>query len=141
MSIVVKGKDVTTPAVKAAIAKFEAGMAAHRELLPGEAVTIDVNPDRTVATLEFEIAGNGTDVEVRATRSTCVRSDAGARRRSVRSPGVEAYADGRTAQDHDFNDTLKSHLRIVIRVRPRRRRSCCCWSRSARSSCRSRRSP
>jgi uncharacterized membrane protein YdfJ with MMPL/SSD domain len=112
MSLVLKGKDLTTASVKAATAKFEAGMAAHRDLLPGKEVSIDLNPTRTVATLEFEIAGNGADSKsedaLNLVRSELVPATYG------HVPGLEAYADGQTAQDHDFNHALKSHLPAVM---------------------------
>ena len=112
MSMVLKGKDLTAASVKAATAKFEAGMAAHRDLLPGDEVTTDLNPDHTVATLEFEIAGNGSDSKsedaLALVRSEIVPNSYG------QVPGLEAYADGQTAQDHDFNHALKSHLPAVM---------------------------
>jgi uncharacterized membrane protein YdfJ with MMPL/SSD domain len=112
MSLVLKGKDLTTASVKAATAKFEAGMAAHRDVLPGKHVTTDLNPDHTVATIEFEIAGNGSDAKsldaLELVRSEIVPTSYG------QVPGLEAYADGQTAQDHDFNHALKSHLPAVM---------------------------
>src|SRR3954463_3587888 len=112
MSMVLKGKDLTAASVKAATAKFEAGMAAHRDLLPGDEVTTDLNPDHTVATLEFEIAGNGSDSKsedaLALVRSEIVPDSYG------QVPVLEAYADGQTAQDHDFNHALKSHLPAVM---------------------------
>jgi uncharacterized membrane protein YdfJ with MMPL/SSD domain len=112
MSVVLKGKDLATASVKAATAKFEAGMAAHRDLLPGDKVTTDLNPAHTVATLEFEIAGDGSDSKsedaLALVRSEIVPNSFG------QVPGLEAYADGQTAQDHDFNHALKSHLPAVM---------------------------
>jgi uncharacterized membrane protein YdfJ with MMPL/SSD domain len=112
MSLVLKGKDLTDASVKAATAKFEAGMAAHHDLLPGKEVSTDLNPARTVATLEFEIAGNGSDSKseqaLDLVRSELVPNSYG------HVPGLEAYADGQTAQDHDFNSALKSHLPAVM---------------------------
>jgi uncharacterized membrane protein YdfJ with MMPL/SSD domain len=112
MSIVLKGKDLTTASVRAATDKFEAGMAAHRDLLPDREVSIDLNPNRTVATLEFSIAGNGTDSKsgnaLDLVRSDLVPASYG------QVPGLQAYVGGQTATDHDFNDTLKSHLPAVM---------------------------
>jgi RND superfamily putative drug exporter len=112
MSVVLKGKDLTTASVKAATAKFEAGMAAHRDLLPDKEVSTDLNPNRTVATLEFAIAGDGSDSKsedaLALVRGDLIPNSYG------QVPGLEAYADGQTAQDHDFRHTLKSHLPVVM---------------------------
>ena len=71
-----------------------------------------MNPDRTVGTVEVEIAGNGTDDE--STRALEVlRADVvGPTLGSV--GGVEAYVGGGTADDADFTNTLKSNIPYVL---------------------------
>ena len=110
--VVIKAQDVTSPSVKAGLAKFEHAVAQHPQQLPSEPDTIDVNPDRTVGTVEVEIAGNGTDDE--STRALEVL------RADVVDPtlgsvdGVEAYVGGGTADDADFTNTLKSNIPYVL---------------------------
>ena len=96
-----------------------------RRLFPDEGVTIDVNPDKTVATVEFGIAGDGNNAASEHALDV-VRSDV---LPSTLGPvnGVEAYATGGPAEAHDFNETREVAHPPRVRVRPRRRRSCCCW--------------
>lgn len=112
MQLVVKAKDVTSPAVTAGIKKFEHAMAAQPKVFPDEGVTIDVNPDRTVATVEFGIAGDGNNAAsehaLDVVRSDVLPSTLGA------VNGVEAYATGGPAEAHDFNETVKSHILLVF---------------------------
>ena len=79
---------------------------------PGTNAEMDVSPDKTVATVSMEIAGDGTEKESGASldvlRDEVVPPTIG----SVE--GVESYVDGATAQDRDFNDTLKSNIVYVI---------------------------
>ncbi len=112
LTVVIQAKDVTSPAVKAGLAKFEHAVAQHPQQLPSRPEAIDVNPDRTVGTVEVEIAGNGTDDE--STRALEVL------RADVVDPtlgsvdGVEAYVGGGTADDADFTNTLKSNIPYVL---------------------------
>jgi uncharacterized membrane protein YdfJ with MMPL/SSD domain len=112
LTVVIQAKDVTSPAVKAGLAKFEHAVAQHPQQLPSEPEAIDVNPDRTVGTVEVEIAGNGTDDE--STRALEVL------RADVVDPtigsvdGVETYVGGGTADDADFTNTLKSNIPYVL---------------------------
>ena len=80
-------------------------------MLPSNDV-LDVSPDKTVGTLEVEIAGNGTDDEsnqaLDVLRNDVVDPTIG----SV--SGVEAVVGGDTAADADFTDTLKSHIPYVL---------------------------
>jgi RND superfamily putative drug exporter len=112
LQVVIKADDVTEQAVQAGVAKFEHAVAEHNALLPSHDAELDVSPDKTVGTLSVEIAGDGTDDQ--SNRALQVLRD------DVVAPtlgsvgGVEAYVDGQTAQDTDFNDTMKSHLPLVI---------------------------
>ncbi len=63
MDVVLKAKDVTAPAARQAITQFEHQMAARPELFPAPDTTVEVNPDHTVATISFAVAGNGEDAK------------------------------------------------------------------------------
>src|SRR5215207_6547688 len=112
MAVVLKAKDVTAPAVRDAVAKFEQAMVQQRELFPGVDNTIEVSPDKTVETISFAVAGNGegkqADEAIDVLRDNVVPSTLGS------AAGVEAYVTGGRATDRDFNDTLKSHLPYVF---------------------------
>ena len=112
LQVVLKAEDVTAPAVKAGLAKMDKAVAEHRDLLPSSDGVLDVNPDKTVGTLEVEIAGNGTDKQsnqaLEVLRTDVVDPTIG----SV--SGVEAVVGGNTAVDADFTDTLKSNIPYVL---------------------------
>jgi uncharacterized membrane protein YdfJ with MMPL/SSD domain len=112
MSVVLHAKDVTEPAVRKAIAKFEHAMAQRHDLFPEADTALDVNPDKTVATLSFAVAGNGegkeSDHALDVMRDEVVPSTLG----SV--TGLQAFVTGGHAADRDFNDQLKSHLPYVF---------------------------
>src|SRR4051812_636506 len=105
MMIVVKGKDVTSPQFSAAVAKLDRQLQAQPKLFTPGPVTVDVNPDKTVATLELGIQGNGTDdlsnQALDELRADIVPATLG----SV--PSANAYVTGGPAEARDFNDTLK----------------------------------
>ncbi len=112
LQVVLKAEDVTAPAVEAGLAKMDKALAENRDLLPSSDGVLDVNPDKTVGTLEVEIAGNGTDKQsneaLEVLRTDVVDPTIG----SV--SGVEAVVGGNTAVDADFTDTLKSHIPYVL---------------------------
>jgi uncharacterized membrane protein YdfJ with MMPL/SSD domain len=112
LNVVVEAKDVTAPAVTGGIRELEQAAAEHAALFPGDSVETEVSPDRTVNQVSLEIAGDGTDEKsneaLELLRNELVPETIG----SV--AGVEALVDGQTAQDRDFNDTMKSHLPYVF---------------------------
>jgi uncharacterized membrane protein YdfJ with MMPL/SSD domain len=112
LSIVVKGDDVTAPAVQDAIAKFEKAAAENKDLFPGNGVDIEISPDKTVATLEMEIAGDGANAlsneALDVTRDQLVPETLGG------VGGTNTYVDGTVAQDADFNNTMKGNLPYVF---------------------------
>jgi uncharacterized membrane protein YdfJ with MMPL/SSD domain len=112
LSVVVKGEDVTSPAVQDAIGKFEQKAAEDKSTFPGQGVEVDVNPDKTVATLELEIAGDGTDEQ--SNRALDVTRDEVVPATLGQVAGVQTCVDGVTAQDRDFNDTMKANLPYVF---------------------------
>jgi uncharacterized membrane protein YdfJ with MMPL/SSD domain len=112
MDIVVQAKDVTAPAVRDGITRFQHAVAQRHDLFPETGTSVDVNPDRTVATLSIAVAGHGesnqSDRALDVVRDTVVPSTLG----SV--AGVSAYVTGGKAAERDFNDTLRSHLPYVF---------------------------
>jgi uncharacterized membrane protein YdfJ with MMPL/SSD domain len=113
MTIVVKAKDVTRPAVTAGIAKLQDTAAKQPVLFPGkDRPDVEVTPDHRVATVSLETAGDGTGKDsaaaLDALRDEVIPSTIG----SV--SGVSAYVGGQTAEDRDFNDTMIKNLPIVF---------------------------
>ncbi len=112
LEVVIKARDVTAPAVTEGVADLEKAAAEHKSLLPGTDPEISISPDKTVATVAMEIAGDGTDEKsgqaLDVLRDEVVPPTVGS------IEGVESYVDGATAQDRDFTDTLKSHAPLVF---------------------------
>jgi RND superfamily putative drug exporter len=111
--IVVKAQDVTDPAVTRGIAALQDAAHDRPDLFPGtEPAEVEVNPDHTVATLDLETAGKGTDAEsnraLDVMRTEIVPQTLGA------VDGAETYVDGETAQDRDFNDQMRANLPLVF---------------------------
>jgi uncharacterized membrane protein YdfJ with MMPL/SSD domain len=109
--VVVEANDVTSPQVQGAIDRLGEQTAARPGLFEGLS-TVEVSPDKTVASVAVPIAGNGTDsVSNRALdelRGEIVPSTVG------QVSGVEANVTGETAGIKDFNDTMTSHLPYVF---------------------------
>jgi uncharacterized membrane protein YdfJ with MMPL/SSD domain len=112
LDVVIKGKDVTAPAVRQSIKQLDKAAHERKALFPGEGYELDVSPDKTVATVSIEIAGDGTTEEsnraLDVMRQDLVPPTIG----SV--AGMDAYVGGGTAEDRDFNDTMKSNLPYVF---------------------------
>jgi RND superfamily putative drug exporter len=109
-NVVVKAPSVQTEAMQTAIAELE-----RRALASGRAfepITVDVNPEGTVANITVPIAGNGTDAASNAAfrmlRSEVVPETVGA------LPGTQAGVTGQTASWRDEADELKSNLPPVV---------------------------
>jgi uncharacterized membrane protein YdfJ with MMPL/SSD domain len=109
-SIVIKAKDVTTPEVKAAIAKLHDRAIASGQL--SEPFNVEVNPAKTVAVASIAVKGKGTDAasnhSLAVLRDTVVPASVG------KLPGADVTVSGMTASSKDFLDTMKSHLPIVF---------------------------
>ena len=113
LSVVVKAKDVTAPAVTGAIAKLEQATHQHKAQFPGEGpFDQDVSPDKTVTTLSMEAAGDGSD-DLSAEALDTLRDDLVPATLGTVG-GLEAYSTGDTAADRDFNDSMISHLPLVF---------------------------
>ncbi len=113
LSVVIKGSDVTAPAVQRAVAKLERATRRDEKLFPGDGpFEQDVNPAKTVSILSMEVAGDGTDAEsgraLDALRDDLVPATLG------KVDGLEAYSTGGTAVDRDFDESMISHLPIVF---------------------------
>jgi RND superfamily putative drug exporter len=109
-NVVVKAPDVTTPAMRTAIAQLERrAIASGRAFAP---ITVDINKNHTVADLTIPIAGNGTDAASNAAfhllRQKFVPATVGA------LPNTQAGVTGKTASWQDTADKLKSDLPPVI---------------------------
>jgi uncharacterized membrane protein YdfJ with MMPL/SSD domain len=98
--------------VTSGLAELERAAARHRDLLPGSDPDIQVSPNKTVATVTMAIAGDGTDD--RSNEALDVLRDDVVAPTIGSVEGVEAYVNGPTAYDRDFNDTMSSHLPYVF---------------------------
>ena len=108
--LVVHAPNVTTPSFQRAYALFRERALATGELLPPFHVI--VNPDKTVARIDFAIAGNGDNAaSIRALhtlRDTVIPPIA------QTLPGVQTAVTGVTAGTYDFNQRMKSRLPFVF---------------------------
>jgi uncharacterized membrane protein YdfJ with MMPL/SSD domain len=108
--LVVKSDNVSTPQFTKAYADFRERALATGELLPPFHVT--VNSDKTVARVEFSIAGDG-DNEASIAALTTLRNTVIPPIAS-RLPDTETAVTGVTAGTYDFNKQMKSRLPIVF---------------------------
>ncbi|MFC0530593.1 MMPL family transporter [Phytohabitans kaempferiae] len=109
-TVVIKAPDVTGPAVTAAIADFKVKALATGQL--HEPITVEVNPDRTVARVGIGLSGTGTDKvsedAVRTLRDDVIPGSLG----SV--DGAEVAVTGGAAQSVDFNHALTRSVPLVF---------------------------
>ncbi len=113
LSVVVRGKDVTAPAVTVAISRLEQATHDNKALFPNAgSFDQDVNAAKTVNVLTMEVAGDGSDATseraLDALREDLVPATLG------QVDGLEAYSTGGAAIDRDFNDSMASHLPAVF---------------------------
>jgi uncharacterized membrane protein YdfJ with MMPL/SSD domain len=110
-SLVVKADDVTTPQFQKAYAEFK-----KRALATGvihEPIRVAVNEAKTVARVDFPLAGEGQDAEsVNALKS--LRSDVIPPVLATLPAGTEQGVTGATATNVDFNKTIGSRAPIVF---------------------------
>ena len=109
-NVVVKAPDVSSPDVEAAIQELE-----ERALASGrmhEPITVDVNPDATVANITVPLEGKGTDAvsdaSLAALRDDIVPATVGA------LPDAETGVTGLTARWTDSADEITSTLPVVF---------------------------
>jgi RND superfamily putative drug exporter len=108
--VAVKAKDVTSPTVQAAIDDLHDRALATGQL--AEPSSIEVSPDKTVATVALAVKGSGTDAaseqSLKVLREDVVPATVG------KLPGAEVAVTGMTAGSKDFLDVMKSRLPIVF---------------------------
>ncbi len=108
-NVVVKARDLDTPAARAAIDRLKQRALASRQM--GEPITIEVNKSATVANITVPIAGTGTDpasnTALAELRDEIVPETVGA------LPNAEAGVTGQTAEWKDSGEQMKSTLPLV----------------------------
>jgi len=108
--VVVKAPKVDAPQMRRAYDLFRQRAVATGELFTPFTVTL--NPDKTVARIDFAIAGNGDDEAslraLRTLRETVIPPIA------KTLPGVEVAVTGVTAGTHDFNEQMRARLPYVF---------------------------
>jgi uncharacterized membrane protein YdfJ with MMPL/SSD domain len=108
--MVVKGDDVTTPQYQRAYAEFKQRARATGLLFPP--FHVEVSPDKTVARVDFSLAGSGDDkTSVRALNA--LRNDV-IPPVAKTLPNVQVAVTGETAGTKDFNDQMKSRMPFVL---------------------------
>ncbi len=108
--VVVRGKDVTTPAYAVAYNQFR-----KTALFTGEFFKpfhVFVNPDKTVARVEFAIAGNGDDETSQHALQTLRKSVIPPIAATI--PEATIAVTGETAGTHDFNELMKERAPFVF---------------------------
>jgi len=108
--LVVKGDDVTAPRYNTAYEQFKQRALATGVLYPP--FHVEVSPDRTVARVDFSIAGSGDDdrsiAALNALRNDVIPPVA------QTLPGATVAVTGETAGTKDFNDLMKSRMPYVF---------------------------
>ncbi|MGZ4385625.1 MAG: MMPL family transporter [Gaiellaceae bacterium] len=108
--VVVRGADVTTPEVQAALDELKRQALASGQM--HQPIRAFVNPAGTVVRMEIPLAGSGGDsASARALgtlRSTLIPTTLG------RIGGLEYAVTGQTAGTGDFNQTMKTRAPIVF---------------------------
>jgi RND superfamily putative drug exporter len=108
--LVVQAPNVTTPEFTKAYAQFRERALATGELLAPFHVT--VNPDKTVARVEFSIVGDGDNARsiaaLKTLRDTVIPPIA------ARLPDTQTAVTGITAGTYDFNQQMKNRIPYVF---------------------------
>ena len=110
-SLVVKAADVTTPQFERAYEQFKA-----RALSTGvihEPIRVSVNDAKTVARVDFPLAGEGQDATAIKALKT-LRTDVIPPVAATLPLGTEHAVTGATASNVDFNQTMRSRAPIVF---------------------------
>jgi RND superfamily putative drug exporter len=108
-NVIVKTQNVNAPAVREAIRELESKALATGRV--GEPITVETNPDATVANIAVPIKGKGTEAaqaSLAALRNEVVPETVGA------LPNTQAGVTGLTAEWRDSQEQLKSKLPIVV---------------------------
>ncbi len=111
VTVVVKARDVTTPAIMGSIRRLDTAAAGHRDLFNGRA-TVEVSQDRTVARMSIPVAGTGIDrVSQRMLAMLRAKLIPAA---FAAAPEASVIVGGATAQTADFTASLASHTPLVF---------------------------
>jgi uncharacterized membrane protein YdfJ with MMPL/SSD domain len=108
-NVVVKTRNVNAPAVRNAIRELERKALATGKV--GEPITVETNPDATVANITVPIKGKGTDAaqaSLATLRNKVVPETVGG------LPNTQAGVTGLTAEWRDSQEELKAKLPIVV---------------------------
>jgi RND superfamily putative drug exporter len=108
--VAIQADDVTSPAVRTAIAKLRSDALATGQI--SQPVQVDISPDKRVARVALPLAGDGSDA--RSERALTTLRDELIPSTVGRVDGVQASVSGQTAQSRDFNDLMKGHAPIVF---------------------------
>jgi uncharacterized membrane protein YdfJ with MMPL/SSD domain len=109
--VVVKAGNVTTPQFQKAYANFK-----RRALATGvihQPIRVSVNPDKTVARVDFPLAGKGQDATAIHALET-LRTKVIPPVLSTLPAGTQEAVTGDTAGTQDFNKTMKSRAPFVF---------------------------
>jgi RND superfamily putative drug exporter len=111
VTVVVKARDVTTPAIAGAIGRLDVAAAGHRDLFKAPP-TVEISSDRTVARISMPAAGTGIDGTshriLALLRGELIPAAFAA------APGASVLVGGFTAQTADFNASLATHTPLVF---------------------------
>ena len=108
--VVVQAADVTSPQVRAGIARLRREAVATGRM--SEPIDVHVNPDRTLAVVQIPLHGTGESKDALALLAALREDVVPATIANV--PGTTVDVSGETAGSKDFNDTMKSHLPLVF---------------------------
>jgi putative drug exporter of the RND superfamily len=108
--VVVKAPNVNTPQMRHAYDLFRKRALATGEFYPP--FTVNLNPDRTIARIDFAIAGNGDNAASIAALHTL--RDTVIPPISSTLPGTEVAVTGVTAGTYDFNHQMRARLPYVF---------------------------
>jgi RND superfamily putative drug exporter len=109
--VVVHAPNLATPRFRAAFREFRTLALASGEVHPP--ITVTVNKTRTVARIDFPLAGNGTDAAaVRALKTLRTRIIPPVLKTLPR--GTEVAVTGMTAGTYDFNQTMRQRAPLVF---------------------------
>ena len=108
--VALKAPDVTTPGVRHAIENFRAAAVATGQMYGP--ITVDVNPDKTVAAIHVGLVGSGTNQASEDALSTLREDVLPTTLGAV--PGAEAHVTGMTAASVDVNESLTGSLPLVF---------------------------
>ncbi|MGH2933569.1 MAG: MMPL family transporter [Gaiellaceae bacterium] len=108
--VVVQADNVRAPAVRVAIQSFQQTAIATGQMF--KPIQVRVSPDKTVATIDVPLAGNGDNkaslAALQTLRTLILPRTLG------KVEGVSYAVSGDTAGTHDFNEQMKSRMPWVI---------------------------